>query len=69
MNTSGFYQKSNQSQASQLQTGKPTQIMLDSKYFLKSLKAKHEEYNLYKGVDIHKVKWVHIYAKQVLNEL
>lgn len=65
MNSSGFYQKSNQSQLSQLQPSQSTQITLDAKYFLKSLKAKHEEYNLYKGIDIHKVKWIHIYAKQV----
>jgi hypothetical protein len=39
--------------------------MIDQRFCLKSLKGKHSYYNFYKGVDISKAKWVHIYVKQV----
>jgi hypothetical protein len=40
-------------------------MIINQRFCLKSLKGKHNSYHFYKGVDIIREKWVHIYIKQV----
>lgn len=57
--------KGNLSDLSKGKTQKGVHIVISGHYYLKSLKAKHDDYNFYKGIDVSKARWVHIYAKQV----
>lgn len=58
----------NLSEFSKSKTRSPSHIIIDDKFCLKSLKGKHNSYNFYKGVDLSRAKWVHIYVKQVTED-
>ena len=57
--------KNNLSEFSKTKTNRGPHIVIDDKYFLKSLRSKHEDYNFYRGVDSQRARWVNMYAKQV----
>jgi len=44
-------------------------IILEDRYYLKTLKELYELYNIYDGIDINKAKWVNIYVKPVSSYL
>jgi hypothetical protein len=57
--------KGDLSELSKGRTEKGVHIVINGHYYLKSLKAKHNDYNFYKGIDVSKARWVHIYGRQV----
>jgi hypothetical protein len=46
--------------------GQYPQVCIEGRFYFKDTLANCGPYILYKGVDVERVQWVHIYAKKVL---
>jgi hypothetical protein len=64
--TSGFSQKLVTSQLKP-ETSVFPRITINQRFTICALLSHHTDYNTYKGIDVAKEKWIHIYVKLVPN--